>query len=117
LAALWRNICCASRLFEPSVLGVSADEQVIFTPLLAAWSIWVGIAISTRTSDIRAAQQLSTLANLPLVALTTLIAFNVIQPTLGLALAFGAGLLVIDRLGWRIVSAMFDRERLIAGTR
>jgi hypothetical protein len=38
-------------------------------------------------------------------------------PTLGLALAFGAGLLVIDRLGWRIVSAMFDRERLIAGTR
>jgi hypothetical protein len=51
---------------------------------------------------------------------TTLIAFNalnVIHPTLGLALRLGAGLLLIDRLGWRVVSAMFDRERLITGTR
>jgi ABC-2 type transport system permease protein len=91
--------------------------QVLFTPLLALWSIWVGIAISTRMSDIRAAQQLSVLANLPLVALSSLIAFNVIQPTLGLAVALGVALLVVDRLGWRIVSAMFDRERLITGTR
>jgi ABC-2 type transport system permease protein len=91
--------------------------QVVFTPLLALWSIWVGIAISTRSSDIRAAQQLSTLGNLPLVALSTLIAFNVIQATLGLALGLGAALIVIDRLGWRVVSAMFDRERLITGSR
>jgi ABC-2 type transport system permease protein len=91
--------------------------QVLFTPLLALWSIWVGIAISTRMSDIRAAQQLSVLANLPLVALSSLIAFNVIQPTLGLAVALGVALVVVDRLGWRIVSAMFDRERLITGTR
>lgn len=90
--------------------------QVLFTPLLALWSIWVGIAISTRSSDIRAAQQLSVLAYLPLVALTTLFAFNVIQPTLALALALGGALIVIDRVGWRLVSAMFDREKLIAGT-
>jgi hypothetical protein len=25
--------------------------QLLFTPLLAAWSIWVGIAISARSSD------------------------------------------------------------------
>jgi hypothetical protein len=91
--------------------------QLIFTPLLALWSIWVGIAISTRSSDIRAAQQLSVLGNLPLVALSTLIAFNVIQPTLGLALALGGALIVVDRLGWLIVSTMFDRERLITNTR
>jgi ABC-type Na+ efflux pump permease subunit len=89
--------------------------QVIFTPLLALWSIWVGIAISTRSRDIRAAQQLSTLGNLPLVAVTSLIAFNVIHATLQVALAFGIALLVLDRLGWRVVSAMFDRERLIVG--
>jgi ABC-2 type transport system permease protein len=89
--------------------------QVLFTPLLALWSIWVGIAISTRMSDIRAAQQLSVLANLPLVALSSLIAFNVIAPTLRLALALGVALLIVDRLGWRVVSAMFDRERLITG--
>jgi hypothetical protein len=102
----------ASLLQGPEVLA-----QVIFTPLLASWSIWVGIAISTRSSDIRAAQQLSTLANLPLIAVTSLIAFNAIHATLALALGLGIALLVLDRLGWRIVSAMFDRERLITGTR
>jgi ABC-2 type transport system permease protein len=102
----------------PALLqGPEVLAQVLFTPLLALWSIWVGIGISTRSSDIRAAQQLSVLANLPLVAVTTLIAFNVIHPTLGLALGCAAALIVIDRVGWRVVSAMFDRERLVTGTR
>jgi hypothetical protein len=35
----------------------------------------------------------------------------------GLALGLGVALLLIDSLGWRIVSPMFDRERLITGTR
>jgi hypothetical protein len=48
----------------------------VFTPLLAGWSVWIGIAI-------------------------------------GLA----AALLAVDALGWRAVAAMFDRERLITGTR
>lgn len=46
----------------PALLqGPVVLAQVIFTPLLALWSIWVGIAISTRSTDIRAAQQLSVL--------------------------------------------------------
>jgi ABC-type Na+ efflux pump permease subunit len=101
----------ASALLQGPVIAA----QVIFTPLIALWSIWVGIAISTRSSDIRAAQQLSTVGNLPLVAVTSLIAFNVISANLQVALAFGIALLVLDRLGWRVVSAMFDRERLITG--
>jgi ABC-2 type transport system permease protein len=103
----------ASALLQDSVVFA----QVIFTPLLALWSIWVGIAISTWMSDVRAAQQLSVLSSVPLVALSSLVAFNAIHPNLGVALAFGGGLLVIDRLGWRIVSSMFDRERLITSTR
>ena len=91
--------------------------QVIFTPLLALWSIWVGIAVSTRMSDIRAAQQLSVLSNIPIVILTSLIAFNTIHASRGLAIALGVALLVADRLGWRVVSALFDREKLITGTR
>ena len=89
--------------------------QLLFTPLLAAWSIWVGIAISTRSSDVRVAQQLGMLASLPSVAVTSLIAFDVIHPTLGLALGLAAVLLALDGLGWRITSTMFDRERLITG--
>jgi ABC-type Na+ efflux pump permease subunit len=91
--------------------------QVVFTPLIAAWSIWVGLAISTLATDIRAAQQLSLLGNLPLVALVVLIAFNVIEASTGLAVGLGIALVVGYRVGWRVVSALFDRERLIAGTR
>ena len=91
--------------------------QVLLTPLLAAWSIWVGIAISTRSSDVRVAQQLSLLADVPVVLLTSLIAFNVIELKPALAVGLVVILVFADVLGWRIVAPMFDRERLIAGTR
>ncbi len=103
----------ASALIRPPDLLA----QLLFTPLLAAWSIWLGIAISARSSDPRTAGQLSLLVCLPSVAVTTLIAFNVIPPTPAVALAFGVALLILDRLGWRIASAIFDRERLITGTK
>jgi len=91
--------------------------QVLFTPPLATWSIWVGIGISARSNDVRVAQQLGLLASLPTVAVTSLIAFNAIHATLGLALGLAAALLLLDGLGWRIISATFNRERLITATR
>jgi ABC-type Na+ efflux pump permease subunit len=103
----------------PSALirGPDVLAQVIFTPLIAGWSIWIAIAISTRAGDVRIAQQLSVLASLPTIALTTLTALDVIHPSLQLALAFGIALALANRLGWRLVSALLDRERLIASTR
>ncbi len=91
--------------------------QVVFTPLLAGWSIWVGTAISARSNDTRVAQQLSVLGSLPLVILAALIAFGVIHATFALAVVLGVVLLVFDLRGWRFVSLMFDRERLITGTK
>src|SRR5579864_4147590 len=102
-----------SALFDAPVILA----QIVFTPLIAAWSIWVGLAISTRSTDIRAAQQLALLGNLSVVAVVVLIAFNVIHATRGVAIAFGVALLIGYRVGWRVVSALFDRERLITGTR
>ena len=91
--------------------------QILFTPLLATWSIWVGIGISARSSDVRVAQQLATLAGLPLLAFTSLISFQLIKTSVPLAIGLALTLLVIDVAAWRIVSQMFDRERLITGTR
>jgi ABC-type transport system involved in multi-copper enzyme maturation permease subunit len=115
-------LACVGLFAHPAVAsallrGPEILAQLLFTPLVAGWSIWVGIAISTRSSDIRVAQQLGVLASLPSVAVTTLIAYNVIHATLGLALGLAAVLLVLDGAGWRIVSALFDRERLTMGTR
>ena len=98
------------------IQGPDLLAQVPFTPLLAGWSIWVGIAISTRTSDVRVAQQIGMLASLPPVFFAVAFALNLIPPTLGLAIVAAVLLLVLDTLGWRITSRLFDRERLITGT-
>ena len=97
------------------IRGPDLLAQLLFTPLLACWTVWVAIAISTRSSDVRVAQQLGVLASLPPVFITVMIALNVIEPTPELAIGCGALLIVLDVFGWRLVSGLFDRERLISG--
>jgi hypothetical protein len=70
-AALFAHPVIVSAIYAGTHLLV----QLLFTPLLAGWGVWVGIAVSARSTDVRLAQQLSVLA-------------------------------------WRVVAAMFDRERL-----
>ncbi|HVC25204.1 MAG TPA: ABC transporter permease subunit [Acidimicrobiales bacterium] len=111
--AAFAHPAVASAIFERNHLLV----QLIFTPLVAGWSIWTGIAISTRMSDVRAAQQLTVLASLPPVGVVALMNFNVITPSLGLALGLAGGLLLIDGMAWRVVVVLFDRERLVTGAR
>jgi len=111
--AAFAHPAVASAIFERNHLLV----QLLFTPLVAGWSIWAGIAISTRMSDVRAAQQLTVLASLPPVAIVALMSFNVIIPSLGLALGLAAALLLVDGLAWRVVAALFNRERLVTGAR
>jgi hypothetical protein len=91
--------------------------EILFAPLLATWSVWVGTAISARSSDVRVAQQLGTLASLPPLGLTSLMTFQVLQPTVTVAIVIALVLLVIDVVAWRVVSSMFDRERLITGAK
>ena len=95
--------------------GPQLLAQLLFIPLLALWSIWVGIGISTRSSDVRVAQQLATLAGLPLLGFTALVSFQIITPSVPLAVGCALGLLAIDLLAWRIVSRLFDPERLVTG--
>ena len=109
-----------TRLAHPVVVsalysGTHVLVQVLFTPLLAAWGIWVGIAVSARSTDVRVAQQLSVLGTLPLLAILALISLNVITVPAAAAVGLAVALLVVDLLAWRIVADVFDRERLIAG--
>jgi hypothetical protein len=91
--------------------------QAVFRPLLAGWAIWVGIAVSTRSADVRVAQQLGTLASVPPLVILALMSLTVITESTALAIGLAAGLLVFDLLAWRVVAAMFDRERLVTGRR
>ena len=112
-SALFAHPVIASAIFS----GTHVLLQLLFTPLLAGWGIWVGIAVSARSTDVRSAQQLSVLGTLPLLAILALISLNVIAVSAGLAVGLAAVLLAIDLLAWRAVAAMFDRERLIIGRR
>ncbi|MCL5048865.1 MAG: ABC transporter permease [Firmicutes bacterium] len=89
--------------------------QLVFTPLISGWSIWTGIAISTYISDVRAAQQLTVLASLPPLVIVILMNFNIIAPSLSLALGLAVVLFLIDTMAWRFVTTLFNRERLITG--
>ena len=107
--ALFSRAAVASAVFRAPVLLALG----LFSPLLATWSIWVGIAVSARSRDVRVAQQLATFASFPPMAVTALMAFRVVPQSLAVAVGLAVGLLVVDSLGWRVVSAVLDRERLV----
>jgi ABC-type Na+ efflux pump permease subunit len=115
-------LACVAVFADPAVAsalvrGPDVLAQLLLTPLLAGWSIWVGMAISARSGDVRVAQQLGMLASLPSIAVTVLIAYDVIHATPGLAFGLAVALLLGNGVGWRLTAAMFDRERLVIGTR
>ena len=110
-AALFAHPAIVSAIYAgPRVL-----VQLLFTPLLAGWAIWVGIAVSARSSDVRVAQQLSVLVSVPPLIVVALMSLDVITVSTALALGVAATLLAFDLLAWRVVAAMFDRERLVTG--
>jgi ABC-type Na+ efflux pump permease subunit len=113
IAALFAHPAIVSAIYAGSHVLV----QFLFTPLLAGWAIWVGIAVSTRATDVRVAQQLSVLGSLPPLAIVALMSLNVISESTALAVGLAAALLAFDLLAWRVVAAMFDRERLVIGGR
>jgi hypothetical protein len=55
------------------------------------------------------------LGSLPPLIIVALMALNVITVSTALALGLAAALLAFDLLAWRVVAAMFDRERLVTG--
>lgn len=133
IAALLPSVVAAYALFTVVVIAVriGADQavvsavwqapnflaQALFAPLLAGWSIWTCIAISARSSDVRVAQQLGTLASLPPLGVVALMSFQVIPQSITVAIILAAILAVVDAIGWRFVGTVFNRERLITGAK
>jgi ABC-type Na+ efflux pump permease subunit len=96
----------------PILLGL-----LFLAPLVAGWAISVGLAASVVANEVRVAQQLGMLAGFPAIGMILLLALGAIQPTLRFGLEFAAVLVAIDVTALRIVSRLFDRERLLTGVR
>jgi len=113
VAALFAHPVIVSAIYS----GTHVLVQLLFTPLLAGWAIWVGIAVSARSTDVRVAQQLSVLGSIAPLIIVALMSLNVITESAALAIGLAAALLAFDLLAWRVVAAMFDREGLVIGRR
>ncbi|MFZ0170593.1 MAG: ABC transporter permease subunit [Acidimicrobiales bacterium] len=111
---LFANPAAVSGVFQqgPVLLALA-----LLTPLLAGWAIVVGMAVSVRASEVRVAQQLGMVASFPPLAVVVLLGVGVIHPTFTSAVLFAIALLVIDVRALRVVSRMFDRERLVTGAK
>jgi ABC-type Na+ efflux pump permease subunit len=79
IVALFADVPVATAMWPAPQL----PAEVVFIPLLAAWAIWVGLAISSKATETRVAQQLSVLGSLPPLALISLMSFQVITPSNG----------------------------------
>ena len=112
--ALFAHPVIATAFFHE---GAELLALFLLAPLLAGWAIVVGMAVSVRASEVRVAQQLGVLASFPPVAVILLLAVGVLHPTFPLALEFAVVVLAIDWVALRLVSGMFDRERLVTGSK
>ncbi len=116
-------LLCVQLFAHPAISSAVFHEGPVllalflFAPLVAGWAIVVGLAVSVRANDVRVAQQLGALASFPIVAVVLLMAVGVIHATFGVAFAFALVILAIDLRALRIVSRMFNRERLVTGTK
>ena len=89
----------------------------LFAPLVAGWAVVVGMAVSVRATEVRVAQQLGTLAHLVIGVIVFLIYRNHRPRTFVAALEFGGRTAVVDVIALRLVSRLFDRERLVTKLR
>jgi len=109
IARLGGNRLVIDRISRPEEFAA----QIALVPVLAVFAIWVGMAISARSTDIRVAQQLSGLATLPAVGLVALVSYGVITPGVSSDVGVALILAAIDVVGWRATVRLFDRERLL----
>ena len=87
--------------------------QLLLAPLLSGFAIVVGMAISARSSDIRVAQQLAGLVTLPVVGGLAAVSYGAVTPSVTFFAVTGTVITLVDALGWRGLTRLFDRERLL----
>ena len=82
-------------------------------PLIAVLSVYVSVLVSSRLSDVRAAQQVSAVLVVPIMGVFVLQLFGMVTLTAGTMLAITAGLLVLDVVLINLGVRVFRREEIL----
>jgi len=94
-------------------LGVWTATVLSWTPLLALMTALVGVILSSRAKDARAAQQTGSLMVLPLLVVVLGLAFGYIKIGWNWCIAGIAIGLIIDILLYRLALRVFQRENIL----
>ncbi len=85
----------------------------VLTPLLAFMAITIAIVISSRTTDVRSAQELSSLLVLPLLVFFVGAILTSAFTGVLVLLVLGAGLFLIDAVLFWVAVGLFQREKIL----
>jgi ABC-type Na+ efflux pump permease subunit len=102
---------------EPVLTTPIRREELLLGKALAALLPSLAVAYVVYGLFLACVALLAALASLPSIVVTTLVGLNIIRVSLIAGLLAAAALLLLNWIGWRVASAMFDRERLIVATR
>jgi len=101
--------------YIPELKGTAFDGVMIRHLMTMSSGVrWKEDYIDLR-SDIALAGGEEMVGGVPPLVILALMSLNVITVSTALALGLAAALLAVDLLAWRVVTTMFDRERLVTG--
>lgn len=98
----------------PDVLWLIA--LTVTAPLLAVMSVYLSIVVSSRMSDIRAAQQISAVFIIPLMSVFILELFGYMSLTIDLLLLISIAIGVADLFLIKASVGVFRREEILTGS-
>jgi ABC-2 type transport system permease protein len=100
-------------IFEATVSAETFAAIGLLAPVLGVLAIELSLMVSSRSSDIRVAQQLSALSVLPAVVVTSMFAYGVIDPSPARYALVAVAIASVDAALWQVVTRVFDRERVL----
>lgn len=100
-------------VFEGLVRPVWLVGMLLLSPLLALLSVFSGIIASSRINDPRAAQQVTGIFVVPVIALSIAIMAGRVFLDVGMVLLMAAGALVLDGVVLYFAVRLFQRETIL----
>jgi ABC-2 type transport system permease protein len=100
-------------VFTYGARGVWIVGMLLFSPLLAFLSVLVGVIVSSRINDPRAAQQIAGIFVIPLIGISLVVLAGLIFVDVPMVLYAAVGLLIVDMVVLYLAAKVFQRETIL----
>jgi ABC-2 type transport system permease protein len=87
--------------------------MLLVSPLLALLSVMVGVIVSSRVNDPRAAQQIAGVFVVPLIGLSLVVLFGMVFINLSMVIYTAMVVLIVDLVAAYFAVKIFQRETIL----